>query len=144
MSFRGRFNHTLDNKGRVSIPAGFRMEIQTGGNKPFLTRAKDHLQLYPADAFKRVEQDLESKPSFEPNVQEFARHFIGGSSECPLDAQGRITIPAHDRDFADLAGKITLLGVLDKIEIWNQDRYEAAQQKVLESLNDIQKAVSEL
>ena len=143
MSFRGRFDHTLDNKGRVSVPAGFRMEIQRlGGDRaPILTRGKDHLRLYPAETWDTIEQDLSEKSSLLPDVQNYQRFLIGGCTECPVDAQGRITIPAVLRDFAGLEGKITLAGVLDKIEIWNSDHFEAAQQLTLSRLGDIEMSV---
>jgi MraZ protein len=145
MSFRGRFDHTLDTKGRVSIPAGFRMEIQRlGGERaPILTRGKDHLLLYPAETFDDIERTLSSKSSLNPNVQRLQRIVIGGCTECGVDAQGRITIPAHFRDFADIAGKITLSGVLEKIEIWNHDRFEATQMLTLGNLEEIQIAVDQ-
>ncbi len=145
MSFRGRFNHTLDNKGRVSIPTGFRMEIQRlGGDRaPILTRGKDHLRLYPAETFDDIEQSLSTKSSLNPHVEKLQRFMIGDCIPCAIDAQGRITIPALFRDFADLAGKITLSGVLEKIEIWNPDRFEAAQMRTLDNLDEIQIAVDQ-
>ena len=143
MSFRGHFDHTLDNKGRVSIPAGFRMEIQRlgGDSAPILTRGKDHLLLYPADTWDRIETKLSSKSSLNPDVQNLQRFMIGGCTECPVDGQGRITIPAALRTHAELEGKVTLAGVIDKIEIWNQDRFEAAQALTLGNLERIQISV---
>ena len=145
MSFRGRFDHTLDNKGRVSIPAEFRMEIQRlGGDRaPILTRGKDHLLLYPAETFDAMEAELSSKSSFDPDVQDLQRFLIGGCAQCPVDGQGRLTIPARFRDFADLAGKITLSGVLNKIEIWNHDRFEASQMLTLGRLPEISARVAQ-
>lgn len=145
MAFRGRFDHTLDNKGRVSIPMGFRMEIQRlgGDRSPFLARHNDHIRLYPAETWDAMERKLQSKSSFNPDVQRLQRLLIGNCAECPVDAQGRITIPASFRDFADLAGKITLSGVLDRIEIWNHDRFEASQLLTLTRLDEIQVAVDQ-
>jgi len=143
MSFRGRFDHTLDNKGRVSVPAGFRMEIQRlGGDRaPILTRGRDHLRLYPAETWDAIEARLSAKSSLLPDVQDYQRLLIGGCTECPVDAQGRITIPAVLRDFAGLDGKITLAGVLDKIEIWNSESFEASQQLTLRRLVEIETSV---
>lgn len=145
MSFRGRFDHTLDNKGRVSVPAGFRMEIQKlGGERaPILTRGKDHLLLFPADTWDEIERQLAAKSSLLPHVQSYQRFLIGGCTECPVDGQGRITIPAVLREHADLSGKITLAGVIDKIEIWNNERFEASQALTLSDLENIQKKVDE-
>ena len=66
---------------------------------------------------------------------------IGGCTEGPVDGQGRITIPAALRNHAELDGKITLAGVLNKIEIWNFDRFEATQMLTLSSLDAIQTSV---
>jgi MraZ protein len=119
------------------------MEIQRlGGDRaPILTRGKDHLALYPAETWDEIEAKLSSKSSFNPDVQNLQRFMIGGCTECPVDGQGRLTIPVPFRDFADLAGKITLSGVLEKIEIWNHDRFEATQMLTLGRLDDIQVAV---
>jgi MraZ protein len=124
------------------------MEIQrlggeSGDRAPILTRGKDHLVLYPADVWEKKEADLASKSSLLPDVQSYQRFLIGGCSECPVDSQGRITIPAASREHADLRGKVTLAGVLDKIEIWNHDRFENAQKLTLGRLEEIQKSVDQ-
>jgi MraZ protein len=119
------------------------MEIQRlGGDRaPILTRGKDHLLLYPAETWDVIEEQLASKSSLLPHVQAYQRFLIGGCTECPVDGQGRITIPAGLREHADLHGKISLTGVLDKIEIWNHDRLEATQMLTLGQLEDIQTEV---
>jgi MraZ protein len=143
MSFRGRHDHTLDNKGRVSIPAGFRMEIQKlgGTQPPLLTWGKDHLILFPAQVWEVMERDLGSKSSLLPDVQKYQRLLIGGCSECPIDSQGRITIPGAACEHADLSGKVTLAGVLNKIEIWNHERFENDLRLTLERHDEIQMSV---
>lgn len=146
MSFRGSHDHVMDNKGRVSIPAGFRTEIQRlgGDTAPILTRGKDHLVLYPADVWAaEIEADLAEKSRLDPNVQAYERFVIGGSADCGIDAQGRITIPATLRAHAGLSGKVTLVGVTNKIEIWNHDRIEIAQQNTLGRIEEIQMSVKQ-
>ena len=145
MSFRGRHDHTLDNKGRVSIPSGFRMEIQElgGARAPLLTWGKDHLILFPAEVWDGYERDLGSKSNLLPDVQRYQRLFIGGCAECPIDSQGRITIPAAACEHADLRGKVTLAGVLDKIEIWNHERFERDLKLTLERHDEIQMSVDQ-
>jgi MraZ protein len=145
MRFKGSHEHSLDQKGRVSIPAGFRTEIQRlgGDSAPILTRGKDHLVLYPGDVWDEIMEDLTSKSSFNPDVQALERFVIGGAADCPIDAQGRITIPATLRAHADLNGKVTLVGLSKKIEIWNNERIEIAQQTTLGRLETIQMAVDQ-
>ncbi len=121
------------------------MEIQElGGTRaPLLTWGKDHLILFPAEVWDVHESDLGSKSSLLPDVQKYQRLFIGGCSECPIDSQGRITIPAAACEHADLRGKVTLAGVLDKIEIWNHERFENDLKLTLERHDEIQMSVEQ-
>ena len=145
MSFLGSHDHSLDDKGRVSIPAGFRVEIQrlSGERTPVLSPGPDHLILYPAEIWEEVEQKLASKSSLLPDVQRLKRYVFGGSSPCPIDGQGRITIPAKARELAKLETKVTLLGSYDRIEIWNNDHVDAAQQSTREDYDQIQISVND-
>ena len=145
MRFKGSHDHSMDNKGRVSIPASFRTEIQRlgGDQAPILTRGKDHLVLYPADVWDAIAEDLASKSSFNPDIQALERFVVGGSADCPIDAQGRITIPAALRSHAGLDGKVTLVGLSKKIEIWNHDRIEFAQNTTLARLDALQMSVDQ-
>ena len=145
MRFRGSHDHSLDNKGRISIPAGFRTEIQRlgGDQAPILSVGKDHLVLYPAEIWATIEADLASKSSLRPDVQALKRFVFGSTAECPIDGQGRITIPATLRAHAALDGKVTLVGVYDQIEIWNHGRIEIAQQTTLGRYDEIQLSVDQ-
>ncbi len=121
------------------------MEIQElgGARAPLLTWGKDHLILFPAEVWDGYERDLGSKSSLLPDVQRYQRLFIGGCAECPIDSQGRITIPAAACEHADLRGKVTLAGVLDKIEIWNHERFEHDLKLTLERHDEIQMSVDQ-
>ena len=131
MSFRGRHDHTLDNKGRVSIPAGFRMQIQRTRRRQRRAstvadlRARITSSCFPQKIWEAKERDLGTKSSLLPDVQKYQRLLIGGCSRVPDRQPG----PHHDSrrfacEHADLHGKVTLAGVLDKIEIWNHERFE--------------------
>ena len=141
--FRGRHDHTIDKKGRLSIPSGFRMEIQRlGGDRPpILSQQKDHLTLYPGLVWEQIENDLLSKPTLQPDVQAYQRFVIANATECPVDNQGRILVPAHQRRHAKLENKVTLAGVLNKIEIWNVKLFEQDQQMTLTRIEEIQISV---
>jgi MraZ protein len=142
--FRGQHDHTIDGKGRLSIPAGFRMEIQRRSEKhPILTKYKDHLALYARDAWDEIESQLMQKSNLQPNVRAYQRFIIGGASECPVDTQGRILIPKALREHARLESKVTLVGVLEKIEIWNSELFEQDMQRTLMRLEEIQLAVDQ-
>jgi MraZ protein len=142
--FRGQHDHTIDGKGRLSIPAALRMEIQRRSeNHPILTRHKDHLALYGREDWDKIERQLMQKSNLQPDVQAYQRFIIGGANECPIDTQGRILIPKALREHARLESKVTLVGVLEKIEIWNSELFEQIMQKTVINLEEIQLSVDQ-
>lgn len=140
--FRGRFEHSMDTKGRLSVPSGFRMELQRRSEKaPVLTNLGDHLALYPADVWEQKERELLEFSEMQPDVQDFQRYVVADANDAPLDAQGRILVPALLRNEAELGSKVLLAGVLQKIEIWNPERFEEKKRLTLRRLDEIQKSV---
>lgn len=143
-TFRGQFDHAIDSKGRISIPQTFRTLLQERSEKPpMLTRGQNHLRLYPAEEWERIEQELRDKPRLQPAVQKLRRVLIGSAVPCPIDTQGRILIPKNLRSHAHLEAKVTLTGVIEMIEIWNTDLYENMMQDDLGNLDEIQEAVDQ-
>ena len=140
--FRGRFEHSMDTKGRLSVPSGFRMELQRRSEKaPVLTNLGDHLALYPADVWEQKERELLEFSEMQPDVQDFQRYVVADANDAPIDAQGRILVPALLRNEAELGSKVLLAGVLQKIEIWNPERFEEKKRLTLRRLDEIQKSV---
>lgn len=140
--FRGRFEHAVDTKGRLSIPSGFRVEIQRRSEKePVLTNYGDHLALFPADVWEEKETDLLALSDYDPEAQDFQRYVVGDASDCPIDAQGRILVPSLLRKEAELESKVIIAGVLNKIEIWNPERFDEKKRMTLMRLSEIQKNV---
>jgi MraZ protein len=140
--FRGRYEHSLDAKGRLSIPSGFRMEIQRRSEKaPVLTNHGDHLALYPADEWETKEQDLLTLSDLQTDVQDYQRYVIAEANDAPIDNQGRILIPALLRKDAELGSKVIIAGVLNKVEIWAPERFEQKKQMTQMRLESIQESV---
>lgn len=132
----------MDTKGRLSVPSGFRMELQRRSEKaPVLTNLGDHLALYPADVWEKKEETLLELSDMQPDVQDYQRYMVADATDAPLDAQGRILVPAPLRKEAGLESKVLIAGVLDKIEIWNPERFEERKRMTLHRLDDIQKSV---
>jgi len=132
----------MDTKGRLSVPAGFRMELQDRSqNAPVLTNHGDHLALYPADVWESKERELLELSDMQPDVQDYQRYMVADATDAPLDAQGRILVPALLRKEAGLDSKVIIAGVLDKIEIWDPERFEERKRSTLQRLGDIQKSV---
>jgi len=143
--FRGRFVHTMDAKGRLSIPTGYRTEILRRSERPpILTNLSGCLGLYPHEDWIKVEQELLDHPSLQPDVQRLQRFLISGAVECPIDNQGRILVPAYLREHAALDREITLAGVGPRIEIWDKTRFDDDLESTRGSYNEISKAISQL
>ncbi|MDE0885334.1 MAG: division/cell wall cluster transcriptional repressor MraZ [Myxococcota bacterium] len=140
--FRGRFTHTMDTKGRVSIPSGFRVEIQRRSqNDPILASQGSHLALFPTDEWEKKEEVLLGLSEFDNDAMDLQRIMVGEASDSPLDAQGRILVPTLMRNEAELGNKILLVGVLNRIELWNPERYEEKKRMTALRFDEIQKNV---
>lgn len=125
MRFIGRFPHTIDDKGRLSIPSRFRQTLQDRGqNVLVLTDFDACITAYPLDVWARLEERLQNQSSFERDIRAFLRLFYSGASECPVDGQGRILVSPQHREKAGLTREVIIVGALNRIEIWDRDRWE--------------------
>jgi transcriptional regulator MraZ len=123
--FRGRFVHTIDSKNRMSLPAGFRSELQRRSDRPpILTNAHQCLELHPFEDWQVFEERIVGIATIDPEAQAYARMMVSGAVECPIDKQGRILVPQHLREYAGLERDVTVAGVGPKIELWNSARFE--------------------
>lgn len=123
--FRGRHVHTIDAKGRVSIPAGYRTELQRRSDQPpILTGGHRCLKLYAFDDWCEYEQQIVSKAAVDPEVQDFVRLVISGAVDTPIDKQGRILVPQYLREQAHIQKDVTFAGVGQTVEIWDTARFE--------------------
>ncbi len=118
--FQGEFRHTLDERGRVIIPAKFRPFLQQG---MFLTRGLDGcLFLFPLNAWNELARKIKELPLTNPTARAFSRLVLSGE-ECQMDRLGRILIPSHLREFAGLDENVVLIGQGNRIEIWSESRW---------------------
>jgi MraZ protein len=124
---RGRFTYTLDAKGRLAIPQAMRMELLAQSDRPpVLTNlvGASAIGVYSAQRWDAIEQRLEGMSQVQPEVQQVSRLLLSGAQECPFDAQGRVLVPAHLREYAELDRDVVIAGVGTRIEIWNKARFE--------------------
>jgi len=143
--FQGRFVHQIDVKGRVSIPAGIRMELQRRSQlAPTLTIRPDHLVLYAHDDFQVFADRLLSVDPLNLGGQELARFFIAHSEACAPDSQGRILIPSFMREHAKLDKEVMIAGVGNCIEIWDRRRFDDKHARTLARFDEISAEVSRL
>ena len=115
----GEYNHNIDDKGRVSVPAKFREDL---GISFIVTKGLDNcLFAYSKEEWTKFEEKLKSLPLTNPNARNFIRFFFSGATECEIDKQGRINIPSSLSMYASLNKDCSIIGVDDHIEIWNTE-----------------------
>ena len=120
--FIGEYYHSVDVKGRMNIPVKFRELL---GDSFVVTRGLDKcLSIYPTEAFQAFAQKLQSLPISDKNARQFVRFFLSGAVECELDKQGRILLPAPLRKAAGIEKDVILAGMMERIEIWDKDKWE--------------------
>ena len=133
--FRGSSYHTIDNKGRIIIPARFRDLIRADGKNAIMVSRMDHCLVgYPLDEWSKIEKRILSLAEKSQSMRRFRRVFIGGAHECNCDKQDRILIPPPLREYANLEKEIVLVGVLDHFELWSRNSWEQEKQELEKDL----------
>lgn len=131
--FIGEYTHNIDNKKRLSVPAKFRKEI---GDKAILTRGLDNcLFLYPVKEWEGLAEKLSQLSVGQSNTRSFVRLLLSGAVEVEFDNLGRILIPDYLKNYAGLRKKIVVAGVLNRLEIWDQENWEKYKE-IVERNND--------
>lgn len=121
--FKGEFNHTIDTKGRVIVPAKFRELL---GEQFVVTKGLDGcLFAYSEEEWKQFEDKLNLLPVSNKPARQFSRFFLAGATSCEVDKQGRINIPQTLRTFAKLTKEVAIIGVSSRIEIWDKEAWDA-------------------
>jgi MraZ protein len=122
--FRGRFEHSIDTKGRVSIPSKFReLLADKYDDRLIVTNFDRCLVAYPYEEWRVMEERVSSLSMVKKEVKTFQRFFISGAAECPIDKLGRILIPPTLREYAQLEKNVVFAGMLKKFEIWGKERW---------------------
>ncbi len=120
--FMGEYQHNIDTKGRMIVPAKFRDGL---GESFVLTRGLDQcLFAYPQEEWKILEEKLKKLPLTKKDARSFTRFFFSGAVECEVDKQGRINIPQPLRKYSKLEKECVVIGVSNRIEVWAQEIWE--------------------
>jgi len=125
-TFRGSYEHSIDHKGRVSIPARFRRQLSGDANETFvvLRGLEACVALYPADEFKKFEERLRARSFHDETNRRYQRHLLLDSRDETLDTQGRVALPPRLIEHAQLKREVLINGLLDHIEIWNPKTFD--------------------
>jgi len=120
--FFGRYEHSLDVKGRIILPARFRNSF---GSQAFVTQFPDRcLALWTPDEFEKQMAEMERLQDQGRTERNVARFWASGSVEVELDRQGWVAIPAYLREFAGLDGAVLVNGAINRIELWNPEEWQ--------------------
>jgi MraZ protein len=140
--FIGEFQHNLDAKGRMAMPAKFRQKL-TGG--AIITRGLDHcLFVFANKDWEILAQKLIALPMAQANSRAFARLMLAGAVDVEADKQGRILIPDYLREFADLKKQIVVAGLYNRIEIWDSENWKQYKSKTESQSDEIAEKLGEL
>jgi MraZ protein len=132
--FLGEFQHTVDAKGRVSLPRKHRDEI---GSRIVVTKGLENcLYVYPADGYKTFLENLLEASDFDRNSRAVRRFFVSGATEVDIDGAGRIALSPVLRTFAGLTRDVVVAGVADHIEIWDAAAWATYQEANASTIED--------
>ncbi len=136
--FRGTFQHSIDPKGRTSLPAKFRERLQAqGADLLVLTQGPDRaLWGYAPAAWDELMKRLQGKSPFDPTTRAFKAAFVSPAQDVPFDKLGRVLVPSMLRQHAELLQEVVWAGSVDHLELWSLERWTAQAEKakaVLES-----------
>ncbi len=118
----GEYEHSLDAKGRLIMPAKLREDI---GEKFIITKGLDGcLFAFSLEEWKNFEQKLRSLPISNKDARTFSRFFFAGAMDCEIDKQGRFLISNNLRTFAELEKEVVIIGMDSRIEIWSKQKWQ--------------------
>ncbi|MBI2344003.1 MAG: division/cell wall cluster transcriptional repressor MraZ [Deltaproteobacteria bacterium] len=143
--FRGRFEHAIDVKCRLSIPALFREVLSTHYDERLvITNFNGALWAYPVAEWERFEERVAALPQFKKEVMALQRVFISGATECPIDSSGRILLPPTLREYAAIERDVIVVGTLRRIEIWARERWEKIFENAQSALEEMGETLADL
>lgn len=126
--FLGEFSHTIDDKGRLTLPAKYRTELANG---VVLTRGLDGcLFVFTLAEWERVVQGLQHLSFTQKTARDFSRFIFSGATDVIPDRQGRILVPNYLREYSALDGEVTIIGINDRLEIWQPQRWQEVKSRV--------------
>lgn len=140
--FIGEYKHTVDTKGRLSIPSKFRRQLKEG---VIITRGLDScLFLYPKKEWDKLASKLSQLSISQANNRAFTRLMLAGAWDVKLDKQGRVVVPDYLRKYALLDKKTVIAGLYNRLEIWDVDKWNKYKEGTEKSSNEIAEALGEI
>ncbi len=140
--FIGEYKHTIDDNGRLAIPTKFREDLAKGA---VVTRGLDtSLFLFPKEEWDKLAEKLASLPLGQSNSRAFARLMLAGAMDVKLDKQGRVVLPEYLRSYAKLGKSTVIAGLFNRLEIWDEDKWQAYKTQVENDAESVAEQLGEL
>ncbi len=140
--FIGEFKYTLDNKGRLALPAKFRKDFSEGA---VVTRGLDNsLFLFTKSEWEKLAQKIAALPLSQADARAFSRLMLGGAMDIQLDKQGRLLIPEYLRNYAKISKKVVVAGVFSRVEIWDENLWNEYKKNTESQSDQIAERLSNL
>ena len=140
--FIGEYHHNLDDKARVAVPAKFREELRKGA---VVTKGLDAcLVIYPSSEWATLADKLSKLPISQSNSRAFSRFVLAGAMDVDLDKQGRMILPDYLRQYAKISKKIIIVGLYNRLEIWDEAQWEVYRTKTETDSNTIAEQLGEM
>ncbi len=140
--FIGEYNYSLDDKKRLAVPVRFRNLL---GKKAVITRGLDQcLFIFSTKEWKVLAERISELPLSQSDARSFSRLMLGGAMEVSIDSTGRILIPDYLKKYAGLKKKASLIGVLNRIEVWDEEAWDKYKSKTEKEGDNIAERLKEL
>jgi len=140
--FIGEYQHNIDQKGRLAVPTKFRKYLTKGA---VVTKGLDDcLFLYTKDEWQKLAEKLAVLPISQANSRAFSRLMLAGAMDVEIDKQGRILIPDYLRKYASMNKKTIIAGLYNRLEIWDEGKWNKYKQGTETKSGDIAEALGEL
>ncbi len=138
-SFKGTYQYSVDAKGRINLPLKLRKNVSPDASDTFIvTRGvKNCLYVYPKDEWEKKEVELRKLNSYNEDDDKFLHALLENAEDVLLDSQSRIMIPQQLREFANIQSDVHVIGLLEKIELWNPQAYVEYKKSFTESYGQI-------
>lgn len=138
----GEYRHSIDQKGRIAVPAKFRDKLSAGA---IITRGLDNcLFVFAQKEWQELVSKLMALPLSQANSRAFVRLMLSGATDVELDKQGRILVPEYLKKFADLKKQTVVAGLYSRVEIWDADAWEKYKSKTEGASEEIAEQLGQL
>ncbi|HAO81485.1 MAG: Protein MraZ [Parcubacteria group bacterium GW2011_GWD2_43_10] len=140
--FIGEYQHSLDGKGRLQVPVKFRSDLKVGA---VVTRGLDScLFLYTKHSWEELAKKLAGLPIARSKTRAFARLMLAGAMDVEIDSQGRILLPDYLRKYAGIKRQVVVAGLYNRLELWDNARWQNYKRATEKTSGDIAEALAEL